>query len=141
MRFWDTSALVPLLVPGPRTAHLDSLMRDDPAIAIWWGTPVECVSAIARLEREGRLSPPAAVVALARLDEAIPYWTEVPPTTKVRDQARRLLRVHPLRAADAFQLAAGLVCSTFEPKTMGFVSCDAQLTAAASREGFEVLGS
>jgi len=55
-------------------------------------------------------------------------------------QAIRLLRLHPLRAADAQQLAAALVLSDFEPRTLPFVTLDGQLAAAARREGFEVLG-
>jgi predicted nucleic acid-binding protein len=137
VRFWDTSAIVPLLVPGPRTATLEASFRDDPAVAVWWGTSVECASAIARLEREGRLGPTDARVALELFAAAA--WTEVPPVGRVRDQAVRLLQVHPLRAGDALQLAAALVLANQEPKTLPFVTCDGTLAAAARREGFEVI--
>ncbi len=56
MRFWDTSALVPLLLDQEATAEVGELLSQDPEVAAWWGTPVECMSAAARLRREERLS-------------------------------------------------------------------------------------
>jgi predicted nucleic acid-binding protein len=141
MRFWDSSALLPLLVPEARSEVLVELMREDPAAAVWWSTPVECVAALARLEREGRLSDAGWGVARERLRAVVRGWTEVPPVERVRSQAMRMLRLHPLRAADALQLAAAVVLADFEPGALPFVTLDAQLAAAASREGFEVLGA
>ena len=141
MRFWDTSALLPLLVAEPRTDAMVALMRDDPAAAVWWLTPVECWSALARLEREGRLTESQVTEAAGLLDEARRRWTEVPPIERVRDQASRLVRLHPLRTADALQLAAALVLSDFEPRTLPVVTLDGRLAGAARREGFAVLGA
>lgn len=141
MRFWDASAVLPLLVPEPRSDALSELVRDDPATAVWWATPVECASALARLERERRLSEAGWQAASERLAEAGRGWTEVPPIDRVRDQAIRVLRLHSLRSADALQLAAAIVLADFEPKTLPFVTLDQPLAAAARREGFEVLGT
>jgi len=141
MRYWDSSAVLPLLVEESRTGALVRLMRDDPAAAVSWLTPVECWSALARLEREGRLAEVDVTTAGALLADAARDWTEVPPIDRVRDQAVRLVRVHPLRAADALQLAAALVLSDFEPRTLPFVTLDDRLAAAARREGFEVLAA
>jgi predicted nucleic acid-binding protein len=140
MKFWDSSALLPLLVPEARSDRLAEIMRDDPAAAVWWATPVECVSVLARLEREGRVTDAGWGMARQRLKAAARGWTEVAPVERVRNQAMRLLRLHQLRAADALQLAAALVLADFEPAALPFVTLDAQLAAAASREGFEVLG-
>jgi predicted nucleic acid-binding protein len=140
MRFWDSSALVPLLVPEASSGQLTALMREDPAAAVWWATPVECGSAIARLEREAGMSREAVAQAMKLLATAGQGWTEVPPTHRVRAQAMRLLRLHQLRAADALQLAAALVLAEHDPRTLPFVTRDTQLAAAAEREGFEVLG-
>ena len=139
MRFWDTSAIVPLLVPGPRTERLEEELRADPAVAIWWAAPIECVSALTRLSRESRLDERAIAVALDRLDAARPGWTEVPPVERVREQAIRMLRVHSLRAADALQLAAATVIASQSPASLPFVTCDRQLGDAARREGFPVV--
>lgn len=141
MRFWDSSAVLPLLVPDERSAELAELFRDDPAAAVSWATPVECASALARLERERRVTEAGWQAATERLRAAARGWTEVPPIDKVRDQATRLLRLHSLRAADALQLAAALVLADFEPRTLPLVTLDLQLAAAARREGFEVLGT
>ena len=44
MRFWDTSALVPLLLEQEATRDVEEFLAKDPDIAAWWGTPVECRS-------------------------------------------------------------------------------------------------
>ena len=141
MRFWDTSAILPLLVEEPGTQAMVELMRDDPAAAVWWLTPVECWSALARLEREGRLTEVGVAAAATLLREAARRWTEVPPLERIRDQASRLVRLHPLRAADALQLAAAVVLADFEPRTLPVVTLDDRLAAAARREGFEVVSA
>lgn len=52
--------------------------------------------------------------------------------------ARRLLRVHALRAADALQLAAAIAASEADPASLDLVMLDEQLAEAARREGFPV---
>jgi len=81
-------------------------LREDSAMVAWWGSPVECWSAFARLSREGVLDETAVQAATERLDTLRQAWVEVLPTEQVRNHAARLLRIHPLRAADALQLAA-----------------------------------
>ena len=105
---------------------------------VWWGAPVECVSAIARREREGDLPAAAANAAIARLRALEPSWTEVTPSARVRGLALRLLRTHPLRASDALQLAAALVAAEEDPGALGFICLDERLAAAAQREGFTI---
>lgn len=138
MRFWDSSALVPLLAGEASTRAIQTLYTQDADIVVWWATPVECASAVARLEREGALSATDASTAFSRLDALAASWLQVEPTDEVRETARRLLRVHPLRAADALQLAAGFVAAERRPSTMGFVTLDDRLSIAAGKEGFVV---
>jgi predicted nucleic acid-binding protein len=137
MRFWDSSAVVPLLIDESATLPLQVRYRDDPLIVAWWGTPVECMSALVRLEREARLDADAMKEAVTRLKLLQRRWQEVQPLEVVREMALRLLRVHPLRAADAVQLAAAIVASEGRPATLEFVCLDARLAAAAQKEGFE----
>lgn len=139
MRYWDSSALLPLLVVEDASPRMDMMLREDPAIATWWGTPVECTSALARLERDGVLTADDVRNALERLREASSGWIEVSASYDVRTQAMRLLRVHRLRAGDALQLAAAVVASAFQPGTTDFVTLDARQADAAEREGFRVL--
>ena len=137
MRYWDSSALVPLLVQQDVTETMRATLRDDPAIVTWWGTPVECASALARLHREGELEAGGLSAAMSRLRGALPMWAEVAPIPDVREQAIRIVRVHGLRAADSLQLAAAVVASDFEPGSLGFVTLDARQRIAAEHEGFE----
>jgi predicted nucleic acid-binding protein len=135
VRFWDTSALVPLLALEPTTPAVRDTLTDDPEVVVWWATAVECTSALARAERDGgNVDEP-----LRRLDALTAAWHEVDASDRVRQLAFRLLRVHPLRAADALQLAAAIVASEDEPRTMSFVTLDERLALAASREGFPVI--
>ena len=101
MRFWDTSALVPLLLEQPTTAESGAILSEDPEIAAWWGTAVECVSAVARLRREDRLTLDDEERALELLETLRQSWLEILPSEEVRAQAVRLLRVHGLKASDA----------------------------------------
>lgn len=136
MRFWDTSAIMPLLVaeagsPAARTSY-----RRDPAQLVWWGTAVECVSALRRLERQGDLAGPGLAEAFRRLDELSRAWQEVEPGERLREIAIRLLRTHPLRAGDALRLSAAIVAAEERPATLAFVTLDERLAEAANREGF-----
>jgi predicted nucleic acid-binding protein len=139
MRFWDSSALVQLLVAEPGSPAALREYVADPEVVAWWGSEIECVSALARLEREGGIPVGSVVEALRRLDAIVLAWREVEPVARVRQIAIRVLRVHPLRAADALQLAAAIVASEDQPATLAFVTLDDRLAEAAEREGFPIV--
>ena len=138
MRFWDASAIVPLLMAEPRTRSLQALARADPEMLVWWATEVECASAIARLERDGALTPVAASAAFERLTRLAGGWHEVDASDAVRETAIRLLRVHALRAADALQLGAAFMAAERRPTSLELITLDDRLAAAARKEGFVV---
>jgi len=138
VRFWDSAAVVPLTISESSTQALQQRAMDDPVMCVWWGTEVECVSALCRLEREGALTDGAIDAALERLDHLAEAWNEVQPTSTVRGAARRLLRVHSLRAADSLQLAAAVIASEGLPSSLAVVTLDERLATAARREGFVV---
>lgn len=140
MRFWDTSALVPTIAVEATTDRMRDLLDDDAPIVVWWGTIVEFKAAIARQERAERLSGTRVRSAHDALGDLASLWVEVPPTEPVRDDARRLVRVHDLRAADAFQLAAARIAADGDADSLPFVTLDERLATAASREGFPILG-
>ncbi len=106
---------------------------------VWWSSPVECASAFSRLARDGVLVRDAEEGARDILSELQDAWYEVQPTDRVRAQAMRLLRLHPLRAADAVQLAAALEWAGTPPAGT-LISFDERLREAARREGFRVQG-
>jgi len=139
VKFWDTSAVVPLLVAEPETARVRRLADDDPVIVTWWATRTECVSALARLRREHAISADAEIRTRRLLAELAAEWAEISAGTRVRDRAERLLSFHALRAGDAFQLAAALTWARGEPAGRAFVSFDDRLRSAAAREGFDIL--
>ncbi len=139
MRFWDTSALAPLLIRERNSSALEALSKTDPAIVAWWGTLPECTSAIARLERQGRLSQSETVNAFSHLQDLAERWHEIQPSETLRQSALRFLRVHPLRAADALQLAAAFAAAEGKPRNLPFVCLDERLSAAAGREGFPLM--
>lgn len=138
MKFWDASAIVPLLVEDITTAPIQALVATDASMLVWWGTEVECASALARLEREGGLDDTSATAAFARLRRLAPAWHAVEPSDTVRETALRVLRVHPLRAADSLQLAAAFVASGGRPGSLEVVTLDDRLASAARKEGFLV---
>ncbi len=140
MKFWDSSALVPLLVDQPDAARVQSILRGDPELTVWWASDTECASAVARLEREGDLDEKATGQAYQRLAELRASWHEVQPVEEIRETARRLLRVHDLRAGDSLQLAAAWLVAEYRPATLEFVCLDHRLAQAARREGLMVLG-
>jgi predicted nucleic acid-binding protein len=138
VRFWDTSAIVPLLIAQPSTRRLQSLAARDPSFFVWWGSEVECVSALARLEREGGLGAQALTVALTRLARLATDWHQIDPSDAVRETAIRFVRVHPLRPADALQLAAAFLAAERRPASMEIITLDTRLGSAARKEGFVV---
>jgi hypothetical protein len=140
VRFWDSSAIVPLLVAETESPARQRFYRVDATLVASWTTEIECVSALARRQRLGHLADDVVTEALGRLTAIKNGWHEVEPGDEVRKSAKRFLRVHDLRAADALQLAAALFVAENRPSTLQFVSLDGRLTAAARREGFVTRG-
>lgn len=136
MKFWDASAIVPLLMTEASTRHVQALAVKDPAMLVWWGTEVECASAIARLERDGGLEERAVTRAFDRLRQLAAGWHAIDPSDAVREAAVRFLRVHPLRAADSLQLAAAFLAAERRPASLEVITLDDRLAAAARKEGF-----
>ena len=136
MKFWDSSAVIPLLVPEVMSGSIQKLFEGDPVIVAWWATEIECTSAIARRQRQGRLREELAAGGYSRLSALRAGWHEVEPSEEIRESAKRLLRVHDLRSADALQLAAAFFVAEARPSTLDFISLDERLLAASRREGF-----
>ena len=139
MRFWDSSALGPLFLKQPMSRGMQALLREDTEVVIWWGASVECGSALARSVREGWISRSTGRAAQQGMGELQASAYEVQPTDEVRTRAVRLLNLHPLRAADALQLSAGLIWCGERTAGAEFVCLDSRLREAAGREGFDVL--
>lgn len=139
MRFWDSSAIVPLVIKEKASEALVKLRTIDPAMVVWWGTETECLSALARREREGSLSRTTVVAAEAILQEILHSAYTVLSSQEIRHHARRLLMTHPLRAGDALQLAGAVLFAEAEAGKLPFVTLDKNLAECAEKEGFPVL--
>jgi uncharacterized protein len=139
VRFWDTSAIVPLVADEAATARTRAVFTDDPRMAVWWGTWVECIGALARRSR--RLTDAANETSRLQreLRDLSVTWSEVAPSDGLRALAEQMLWRHPLRTADALQLAAALVWSDGSAQGKEFVCLDMRLGDAAAGEGFTVL--
>jgi predicted nucleic acid-binding protein len=122
------------------TANCRKLLAEDTEILVWFLTPVEVVSALARRRRENSLSAAEFRKSKEQLAQFERQWSEVIPAEKVRERARGLLEIHPLRAADSLQLAAALIACEENPQSLFFVTLDRRLKDAAEKEGFGVLG-
>lgn len=139
MRFWDSSALVPLVCRETESARCRSWLRADPVMLVWALAAPEVISALARKRREGALGAPVFASAKRRLAKLENAWSEVTHYEAVRARSRRLLESHPLSAADALHLAAALVAVEDQTAHVGFVTFDRRLNEAAEKEGFQVL--
>lgn len=142
MKFWDSSALMPLLIREKTSQLLRQLLADDSSfLFVWWGSELECVSALARRERDSTLDTHAFSLALARLRQLAEVWHEIDPSDAVRETALRLIRVHSLRSTDSLQLAAAFMAAEQRPRSFPMVTLDSRLANAARKEGFDVIGS
>ncbi len=139
MRFWDSSALLPLFSEEKFSGIAAGLLREDDEVVVWWGTWIECSVAISRLKRENTLDEAGEEEARAALDRLDNNWVERRPTDDTRLLAMLISKYHPLKAADALQIAAALRWCEGDTGGVGFVSLDGQLRRAARDEGFVVL--
>jgi hypothetical protein len=141
VRFWDTSALIPLVVAERGTALAERLLRGDPAVVVWTLTRVELLSALARRRRAEPAAARRLLGAKREVLAAWPRWSEVTAVALVRRHAERVVDTHAIRAADALQIGAALVAADDDPTTLEFVTFDEPQAAAAEREGFRVRGA
>ncbi len=139
MKFWDSSAIIPICLKEQLSETVKRLIKTDEDIVVWWATRVECLSAMSRWRREGVLNIDAELKARTILVALSTEWSEVQPSELVRQRAERLLAIHSLRSADAFQLAAALIWAEENPQGHQMVCLDQNLREAAHKEGFTVL--
>jgi uncharacterized protein len=135
--FWDSSALIPLCVLQPQSAGAEVLYERFRVVA-WWATEVEMVSGLTRLERMRQISHDRLLVGQRQLKHIVSDWTSIGSASSLVPDACSLLELHPLRAADALQLAAALEACEHKPRSLVFVTADQRLADAARLTGFAV---
>jgi predicted nucleic acid-binding protein len=136
VRFWDSSALVPLLSDEPSTDAVYGLFGEDPDTIVACITPVEVTSAITR---QAGFNLDLLSLAERRYSVLDTTWRIVDDYVRVLEVAREVVFRHRLRSGDAIQLASALIASRNEPSTLPFVTTDLELAAAARAEGFHTL--
>ena len=137
MKFWDTSAIMPLIAEEETSEAVSALFATDSDIVLSWFTPVEISSAIWRRWRETTevLQRERAERVVSRLRES---WYEVTDIHAVAQLAHEVLQRHRLKAADALQLASALAVAN-DRNLVPFVTLDGRLAAAAQGEGLTVI--
>lgn len=139
MRYWDASALVPLIVAESDSERVRGWLAEDDHVVTWVWTRTEITSAVERRTREGLLSRQQRREVLDRLGVLTGGWDEVTDVLAVRSRAEALLARHPLRAADAGQLGAALLVQEQLAGALTFVCRDERLLTAADVEGLRLL--
>ena len=138
MIFWDSSAILPLVIQEPRSSTVRACFSTVTQL-LWWSTPLECESAVCRRVREGSISAAEAKDVRHELEALRLGMIEVLPSQEVRLLAVDMLRKHPLRAADAAQLGAAEMWRRRSGQALSFVCLDQRLRDAAASEGFTLL--
>ncbi len=139
MKFWDSSAIVPLIIQEEQSKICENLLKEDSQILVWTYTATEVLSALFRKYREGKLSDQELLIPQEKLNQLESSWSEVLPKESIKLRAHRLLATHSLRSADALQLAAALVAFRDQPEEKHFITFDQNLVKAARQEGFKVI--
>jgi hypothetical protein len=141
VKFWDTSALVPLIVEEPTSEAMRSHLSDDPLVVVWMMTSVELLSTLGRLGRQTKELEDLLPGARADAMQLFARWSAIVDATAVKQRAERLVGVHPIASADALQLGAAILASGDRPEALPIVTLDDVLARAARLEGFRVLGA
>lgn len=102
--FWDSSALVALILEEDTAEELRQILLGDRNINIWWATKVELASAVYRTYRMGEVPEQALPGLFKQIEQLTVQANEIEPTPEIRNVAYRILRIHNLRAADASNL-------------------------------------
>lgn len=138
--FADSSAVVKLYADEPGAAAV----RTHSPLVVSALARVEVVAALSRKERTGELGPEDATVLVAAFEadwhDPDSRYLAVVVDDRVLEQAVSLSRRHGLRTYDAVQLASAVVTRAAGVDVTAFLCFDAELVAAAAREGLPLAG-
>ena len=134
--FWDSCALIPLFANQVSTPQA-SLWLNSFEVVVWWATPVEIASGLAKLLRQRQFDSVQWGRALKSTSQLAETWSVIPPSTAIRARAIELVKRYDLRAGDSLQLAAALEWSEGEPSSHRFLTFDIRLREAAMLTGFD----
>ena len=139
MMFWDSSALVPLVVEEAQSKIMTEILEQDGQIAVWAISFIEVQAAVGRKRRENKLNSPQRRKALELLSDLEKRWSEIGLSDSLKRRAGRHVEVHPIRTGDALQLAAAEEARGESEAVDTMVCLDSRLRSVAEREGFRLL--
>ena len=87
MKFWDSSAIVPLLVDESASEIMRELLKADSEMVVWWASRTECLSALHRRMREGNIKAAEETQVQNILWALSGAWAEILPSDFVRQRA------------------------------------------------------
>jgi uncharacterized protein len=133
--YFDTSAVVPLLVEEPTTEQCSRLWDSAARILTVRLTYPEARAALASAERAGRLTRSQLATAVADLEGLFEQIDVIELGGDLARTAGGLAQHHGLRGYDAVHLAAALAAADDD---LVLVTGDADLAAAAATAGLSV---
>ncbi len=133
--YFDTSAIVPLLVREPSTEQCQRLWNESTQVVTVRLFYLEAAAALGRAVRMGRLDADQLSQANAALDVLVNQIAIVEISAHVARLAGRLSQHHGLRGYDAVHLAGAM---TIADDDVVLVTGDAELAAAAASSGLAV---
>jgi uncharacterized protein len=136
MSFWDSSALVPLCTNESRSILAGRLWKMFSQKFVWWETSIEICSALARINRENKITIQQRLNAEKRLEILENIWIEIQPNSRIKQLAKTFPAQYNMKAADSVQLASALIWCNEKPKGKDFVSGDEHLVKVAQTAGF-----
>jgi predicted nucleic acid-binding protein len=142
VQFWDSSALLPLVVwQPPFSEQCRRAFRTTAPRAVAFLARVECRAAIERLVRAGTLKSTARRRALTQVDKLVAGFDVVAFSAEVEAYALELVHRYALRSLDALQLGCARTLSAGAGANMvpELLCCDRRLADAAASEGYPLL--
>jgi predicted nucleic acid-binding protein len=106
-------------------------------VVVWWSTPVELASALARLVHMQQLEASDYAKGRRLAQTLADSWSVIQPSDALRASAAQLVERFDLRAADALQLAAAVQWCEHAPQGRVFLTADQELREAALLSGFD----
>lgn len=133
--YFDTSAVVPLLVEEPTTDQCSRLWDEATRILTVRLTYPEARAALASAQRAGRLTRSQLATAVTELETLFEQVDVIELGADVASTAGDLAQHHGLRGYDAVHLAAALAAADDD---VVLVTGDADLATAAADAGLAV---
>ncbi len=130
--YFDTSALIPLLIDEPLSEVAVRVWRRASWVASTRVSYVEARSGLARACRMGRISPTELREAVEGLETLHRQLHQVEVTADLAEKAGQLAEDLALRSYDAIQLAAA---ASLDPDDLVVVTGDRRLATAAQTLG------